>query len=377
MNIAMISYAQNFEDVILWRALRDILDGTYVDVGAFHPERDSVTKWFYDSGWSGINIEPLDQNFALFAEARNRDINLNCLVGNSESTGTLYEIDNTGLSTTIEDIANRHAKSGYEIRPHQIVQFTLNKICGDYLSGKDIHFLKVDVEGGELEALSGIDLALFRPWIIIVEAIDPIFHLRSDSAIIELMSRNKYEFAWFDGLNSFFVAIEHNNLKELIALPPNIFDNFSRNTELIRLRPKAVGELDARMLRSIPKYIPDLKPDLESIYLKLNNINSQIEALNQSILKSNVWFGKKIEIMIRKKYWKARNYTRPLFRKFREIGRKVRAKFAENFKVFKSKRNLEYDQSTDEQKLNLTPHGKRVFDRLNFKPQTSANRNHL
>ena len=32
--------------------------GFYVDVGAADPVNLSVTKWFYDLGWSGLNIEP-------------------------------------------------------------------------------------------------------------------------------------------------------------------------------------------------------------------------------------------------------------------------------------------------------------------------------
>jgi hypothetical protein len=53
-----ISYGQNSEDVVLWRALRDIGTGFYVDVGAGDPKEDSVTHAFYERGWSGINIEP-------------------------------------------------------------------------------------------------------------------------------------------------------------------------------------------------------------------------------------------------------------------------------------------------------------------------------
>ena len=54
----MISYAQNFEDVILWRALRDVPNGFYIDIGAGHPVADSVTMHFYEHGWRGINVEP-------------------------------------------------------------------------------------------------------------------------------------------------------------------------------------------------------------------------------------------------------------------------------------------------------------------------------
>jgi hypothetical protein len=46
--MSFVSYAQNFEDVMLWRALRDIKGGFYIDVGANSPGMDSVTKAFYD-----------------------------------------------------------------------------------------------------------------------------------------------------------------------------------------------------------------------------------------------------------------------------------------------------------------------------------------
>ena len=57
--MTFVSYAQNFEDVLLWRALGHIKNGVYIDVGANSHVEQSVTKVFYDAGWSGINIEPL------------------------------------------------------------------------------------------------------------------------------------------------------------------------------------------------------------------------------------------------------------------------------------------------------------------------------
>ncbi|HZF37393.1 MAG TPA: FkbM family methyltransferase, partial [Blastocatellia bacterium] len=46
--MSFISYAQNFEDVMLWRALKHIDRGFYIDVGANDPDLDSVTKAFYE-----------------------------------------------------------------------------------------------------------------------------------------------------------------------------------------------------------------------------------------------------------------------------------------------------------------------------------------
>ena len=61
--MSIVSYAQNFEDVMLHRALKNIDQGFYIDVGANDPEIDSVTKAFYDMGWRGINIEPVAEWF--------------------------------------------------------------------------------------------------------------------------------------------------------------------------------------------------------------------------------------------------------------------------------------------------------------------------
>jgi hypothetical protein len=42
----LISYSQNNEDILLWRALKNVEKGFYIDVGANHPVDDSVTKLF-------------------------------------------------------------------------------------------------------------------------------------------------------------------------------------------------------------------------------------------------------------------------------------------------------------------------------------------
>ena len=67
-----VSYAQNYEDVILWRALKHIKNGFYVDCGAYDPNRDSVTRAFYERGWRGINIEPIATLLQKFVAERLR-----------------------------------------------------------------------------------------------------------------------------------------------------------------------------------------------------------------------------------------------------------------------------------------------------------------
>jgi peptide methionine sulfoxide reductase MsrB len=70
---ALVSYAQNCEDVMLHRALRPVQQGFYVDVGANDPVCHSITKAFYECGWRGINIEPVQSWFGKIEADRSRD----------------------------------------------------------------------------------------------------------------------------------------------------------------------------------------------------------------------------------------------------------------------------------------------------------------
>ncbi len=79
-SMTFISYAQNFEDVMLFRALEGIKKGFYIDVGAQDPVLDSVTKAFYERGWRGINVEPVEQWFKKLVADRPEDFNLQLAV---------------------------------------------------------------------------------------------------------------------------------------------------------------------------------------------------------------------------------------------------------------------------------------------------------
>jgi hypothetical protein len=83
----MTSYAQNREDVILNRIFKDVKDGFYIDIGAYHPAVASVTKAFYDRGWSGINVEP-GSVFDELERARPRDVNLKAAVVDYDADGS-------------------------------------------------------------------------------------------------------------------------------------------------------------------------------------------------------------------------------------------------------------------------------------------------
>ena len=65
-------------------------DGFYVDIGAFSPILISNTYWFYEYGWSGINVEPFPSVINQFKLVRPRDINLSIAIGEKEGIQNLY-----------------------------------------------------------------------------------------------------------------------------------------------------------------------------------------------------------------------------------------------------------------------------------------------
>ena len=164
-----VSYAQNLEDVMLWRALKHVKAGFYVDVGAAWPSQDSVTKAFYDRGWTGINIEP-NPSFAIqLKNERPRDINLCIGVGASHGHMNLNIISGTGLSTLDSTVMQAHESTGWSSEKKLIKVSTLENILASNLQySQHIHFLKIDVEGFEYEVIKSNDWNKYRPWILVI-----------------------------------------------------------------------------------------------------------------------------------------------------------------------------------------------------------------
>jgi FkbM family methyltransferase len=261
-----VSYAQNQEDVMLYRALRDVGQGFYIDVGAQDPVEDSVTKAFYDRGWHGINIEPSEEYFQKLQNERPHDINLASAVGSASGTVTLYEVIHTGLSTTNATYAQRHSISGREVESREVQCTTLDKICNEYDVGT-VHFLKIDVEGSERAVLEGFSFERVRPWLVVVEATEP----NSDHEVFreweDLVAGHRYQFVYFDGLNRFYLAQEHAGLARHFSRPPNWFDQYV-SYQLWRTR----AELEE--LRGAEK---------SALVNSLNHILAEVHRLNEAM----------------------------------------------------------------------------------------------
>ena len=225
--MSFISYAQNFEDVMLWRALKHIECGFYIDIGAWSPDLDSVTKAFYERGWHGINVEPNPQFHRQLEERRPRDTNLCLAVGDHEDVLVINFLSNSGLSTIDDTIANRHQQAGWEVDRQPVKVTTLAALWKTHVhQEQEVHFLKVDVEGLEAAVLGGNNWSKNRPWVVVVEATLPMSQEESHQIWEHILLNANYEFAYADGLNRFYVANEHADLLPAFKYPPNVFDDF-------------------------------------------------------------------------------------------------------------------------------------------------------
>jgi FkbM family methyltransferase len=230
-----ISYAQNLEDVLLRRIFVNKSRGFYVDVGAWDPEKDSVTKAFYDDGWTGVNIEPGYNNWRRLVRARGRDVNLQVAVSDKEGQGQFLVVAGSGLSSLESGVASSLDMYGLKGIETSVKLTTLTRIFEEHCSDRQVDFLKIDVEGHEAAVIAGMDWNRLRPTVVLVEATLAESGAPNWFAWEPTLIEANYVFAWFDGLNRFYVREEDRSLLAHFDKPPCVFDGFrlNRNHSLV------------------------------------------------------------------------------------------------------------------------------------------------
>lgn len=223
-----VSYAQNAEDVRVWRAFAAIPESEhsqfrYVDVGANEPRHLSITASLYDLGWRGILIEADPALSAELRRFRPRDVVVQQAAASGPGELTFYRVPGTGLGTLDAAEADVARARGFDVVTETVETDSLDSILSEQAIG-EIHFMSVDVEGAESIVLSGLSLTAHRPWIICVEAVMPGTQVPSHGEWEPGLLANRYSYAAFDGINRWYVADEHSELLESVSLGLNALD---------------------------------------------------------------------------------------------------------------------------------------------------------
>jgi FkbM family methyltransferase len=220
------SYAQNFEDVMLWRALGHIDHGFYIDIGAYDPVIDSVSKAFYENGWRGIHVEASPLHAEMLRKDRPDDLVIQAAVTNHHGKVLFHEVPECGgISSAHPSVAGLHRRKGFVVKVTEAPAITLPDIIAA-AGNRVIHWLKIDVEGMETHVLEEICLVSNKPWVVIVESTAPNSRISTHSEWEQYLVDAGYAFSYFDALNRFYLHNESGLSKDVFQVPYNFFDGY-------------------------------------------------------------------------------------------------------------------------------------------------------
>ncbi|MBU1173481.1 MAG: FkbM family methyltransferase [Proteobacteria bacterium] len=156
--------------------------GFFVEVGAAGPSFLSISKHFRDSGWNVISIEPNPYFAKLHREAGNNILEYAC--GEIDEDNIEFEmvrpkIEGSSGPITYESFSAIKVKESYRQNdPELFARMEIEKISVNMRHLDTllleagialIDILTVDVEGWELEVLSGLNFNLYSPRVMVVE----------------------------------------------------------------------------------------------------------------------------------------------------------------------------------------------------------------
>jgi FkbM family methyltransferase len=189
--------------------------GVFFDVGAFEPIRISNSYHFEQNGWDCYCFEA-NTNLIPLLKSKRKNV-YNYAISNENKDNVSFNIVHTnwdGGDWTASYSAinlNDDYKKVFPMPAHQIEvinvpQKTLNSIIDtDIPEVKSIDILSIDVEGGEMNVLYGLDLIKYTPKVIVIE------NVTNDSNINNYLQSAGYRLDKHISYNQFFVHNTYNN----------------------------------------------------------------------------------------------------------------------------------------------------------------------
>lgn len=163
----------------------DFDEGVFVEAGANDGIAQSNTYYFEQiRGWTGLLVEPVPALAAACGRNRRARVMEAALVATA-APGATVELHFAGLMSTVTGVLGDEAATARHVAAGLAVQQlpatsrltvparTLSALLDEAGFRRPVDLLCLDVEGGEPEALRGLDFARHAPRYICVEARDP------------------------------------------------------------------------------------------------------------------------------------------------------------------------------------------------------------
>jgi FkbM family methyltransferase len=202
---ANMYYSFTAEDQVINSLLGDPKTGFYVDVGSYHPIRFSNSFAFYLRGWKGITIDANAQMVDLHRKIRPRDISICSAVSDSEKEVVFTRFSVNSISSISPEFVEEFKKNVPVLSEEIVKTKTLTGIFTEQQVPREFDFLSIDVEGHDLEVLHGLDLAIFRPKLIIIEMRGLNFDHPHSNPVLTHLDLSGYKIVAFYNINGFFL----------------------------------------------------------------------------------------------------------------------------------------------------------------------------
>ena len=143
-----------------------VRSGFFVEVGANRPQQESQTWHLEQHGWTGILIEPQPELASDLCSARSAKV-FAVACSSPENAGRRMKLHVAGALSALD--RDRMAPGAQPERVIEVPARTLDDVLIAACAPRQLDFLSIDVEGHELEVLSGFDLARWRPRLVLLE----------------------------------------------------------------------------------------------------------------------------------------------------------------------------------------------------------------
>jgi len=184
------NHARNAEDLFALNYFKNNSKGRYIDIGAFHPIRNSITYLLHKKGWYGINIDLNKISIDLFNLARPKDINLNLVISDVEKKVNIYQNKDLGVLNTVNlKYASTFLK---EFSTKESQSTNLNNVLKNYNSGSNkFELMNIDAEGTDYLVLRGIDFEKYSFKLIFIETHQYDSYTKKESDNIHSLLQSK------------------------------------------------------------------------------------------------------------------------------------------------------------------------------------------
>lgn len=180
------------DKILFYHYLKDVRNGTAVEAGANDGLYLSTCRIFEEIGWRVINIEASLFNYERLIQNRPKSVNIQAALSYRDKGFVEvchFDFDNGGMDGSREHLTHLTKNK----TPTRVDKVPARRY--DSLIQEPVDLLVLDVEGMELEVLTGMENTLFWPKIICIE------YAHIGAVGIWNVLSGRYNQAYIDNLN--------------------------------------------------------------------------------------------------------------------------------------------------------------------------------